>query len=70
MSDKKSSAIKTPLAFSPIAINPRVIIEEEDDEDVISEETNTKMRKILREYEELNKLYDLCIQRIQSRNEK
>jgi len=68
MGQKKSTIINTPqVAFYPMT-NTVISYDEEDGD--VTEEKFDRMRKILKEYEELNKLYDLCIKRIQSRNEK
>ncbi len=63
--NNKKSALKTPLAFHPILFTAMV-----DDEPLISEEDDVTMRKILKQYSELNKLYDQCIARIKTRNSK
>lgn len=65
----KKLQVNTPMAFYPEAIPVEVTELSEEDGDV-SEEKFDKMRQLLKEYEELNKLYDLCIKRIQSRSEK
>lgn len=39
------------------------------DFDEIGEDKHQHMRKILKNYKELNKLYDLCLKKIETRSE-
>lgn len=57
--NNKKSALKTPLAFHPVLFSSL-----EDEELLVPEEDEVTMRKLLKQYSELNKLYDQCIDRI------
>lgn len=56
---KKNLALMTPvIIFNPLTIKTKQNVDGQTEEEI------SKIRKILEGYEELNKLYDDCIERI------
>lgn len=61
--NKKTTAIKTPLAFEATLLD----FYQQQEDRIVSKEEEIKIKDILKKYEELNKLYDQCLERIQVR---
>lgn len=57
---KNQALIKTPQAFYPV-------LKEDHEQEAKDEDDTAKMKKILNKYQELNKLYDQCLERLASK---